>query len=86
MSPKYGFGDLPVGKTEEGKTDLNKRGRQSTLDYATIRVSDQDVDHARGVVAASSRDAQDARFLLDNLGLLPCQTDWYKGDEDGDDA
>lgn len=74
--------NLPVGKKRDGTTDLNKRGRSQELDYSLIVISPEQIDHARGVVAASSRDAADAEDLLTHLGLMPDQTDWYKNGDD----
>ncbi len=68
--------NLPVGRTN-GKTDLNKRGRQPELDYSPTTVEPDKLDAARRVVAANSLDAQDARELLGALGLLPGQGDWH---------
>lgn len=62
---------------------IKARVRTPELEYSAIRVSAGEIAAARGVVAANSLDAQDARLLLEHLGLMPDQTDWYKGDEDG---
>jgi hypothetical protein len=41
------------------------------LDFKRIEFDKDEIDHARGVVAANSKDAEDCQDLLDKLGLLP---------------
>ncbi len=74
--------NLSVGKKRDGTTDLNKRGRTPELDYSPISVGQGDIEAARGVVAANSVDAQDARNLLEHLGLMPEQTGWCNDGSD----
>lgn len=70
-----------MGKTKDGKTDLNKRGRTIELPYGMINISLEEIEHAQGVVAANAVDAQDAHELLEALGIMPNQSDWYRTPE-----
>lgn len=63
--------------------EIKKRVQQGELDYSSSKVSQQQVDAARRVVAGSAADADDARSLLEHLGLMPNQDGWYS---DGSDA
>lgn len=57
------------------------RKSQSKLDlelvWEEIVFSDEEIDHARGVTAASAHDTEDAKELLGALGLLPDQEKWW---------
>lgn len=55
---------------------MSKENNLRELDYKKIRFSEDEVDHARGVVAANAKDADDARHLLEHLGLMPGQEEW----------
>ncbi len=75
-------GNLSTGLKADGTTSINKRGRSQELSYSTIKVTREEAEHARGVVAASSKGAEDARNLLEHLGLMPDQEGWYIHDGD----
>lgn len=83
------FTSLSPGKKRDGSTDLNKRGRVPQLNRAPVEFTKEELEKARGVVAASAKDAydrnqtEDAGVLLETLGLLPSQTDWYELKKDG---
>ncbi len=62
---------------------MNRRGRGGTLDYSKITISVDKIDAAARIVAGSAKDADDARILLEHLGLMPDQREWYS---DGDDS
>lgn len=55
-----------------------KKNQTPPVDYTPIVFSEEKIEHAKGVVAASSNDAEDARLLLESLGLMPDQQKWWR--------
>lgn len=53
------------------------------VDYTEIVFPPEKIDRARGVVAANSKDAEDAEYLLTYLGLMPDQNHWYVPESTG---
>lgn len=47
------------------------------LDFKRIEFSKAEIAKARGNAAAGSKDAEDAKILLEHLGLMPDQSDWF---------
>lgn len=61
---------------------MGKIQKSEALDYSRITFTGPEIKHARGVVAASSNDAQDATLLLETLGLMPDSEEWFHGSEE----
>lgn len=66
-----------MSPAEEPRIIRQNKNHIPSIDYTPIVFSDDKIDHARAVVAGSSKDAEDARLLLEHLGLLPGTEGWY---------
>lgn len=67
-------------KKDGTRADLKQRTQLDSIDYSKIEFTDEQIDHARRVVAGAGRDAQDTTELLMALGLMPDQGEWYGRD------